>query len=473
MFNRKSILLLVLLVVFASLSVVGAVAAQDDVVEFEVWVAFTDHRLEWARQTVNAFMEEFPQYSISIQEYSDYEPLLDAYTLAVENGNQPAVTQLFEVATQFALDSNWFKPVNQIIDGRDEINGLPVDFEDFVSVISGYYTVDGEWASVPWNTSTPILYANTTMMAEAGVDAIPTTWQEVEAACAAFDGMVEAGDIAGCISWPNHGWFYEQWLAQQNALLANNGNGREGRATELDLTSDASVNIVQWHQDMYDAGYLVYSGVQRDWDGTVQAFSAQQVPFIMTSSASAGGITNSAAENGFDVVTSQMVYDAEVGWTGNIIGGATMWVSDGLSPEVEDGAMTFLLYFSNTENSASWHITSGYVPVRTSSIELLNNVPAENNLAWDFENNVRTTLEVTNWYAENPNFLVASNQLGNSEVTLATQGAIFGTFVETRNIITQAIEDAMLLGGDVAAILADAEEEANILLEEYNLLYVD
>jgi sn-glycerol 3-phosphate transport system substrate-binding protein len=342
-----------------------------------------------------------------------------------------------------------------------------------VEVISAYYTVNDEWASVAWNTSTPILYANTTMMAEAGVEAIPQTWAELEAACEQFTGMVESGDISGCITWPNHGWFFEQWLAQQNTELVNNGNGRDDRATEVDLTSDAAVNIVQWHQDMYNAGHYVYSGVQRDWPGTVQAFSSQQVPFIMTSSASASGITNSAAENGFDVVTSRMVYDAEVGYTGNILGGATMWVTDGLSTEAEEGALSFLLYFSNTENSASWHVASGYVPVRTSSIELLENVPEDNMLAWDFDNNDFMPLEAGNWFETNPNFAVASEQLAISEVTRATQGAIFGTFVETRNIITQAIEDAMLLGGDVSEILATAEEEANILLEEYNLLYVE
>ena len=114
--------------------------------------------------------------------------------------------------------------------------------------------------------------------------------------------------------------------------------------------------------------------------------------------------------------------------------------------------MAFLLFFSNTENSASWHQTSGYVPVRNSSIALL---------------------EGQGWYEANPNFLTASIQLGESQVTIATQGAIFGTFVETRNIITQAIEDAMLTDGDVGEIMAKAEAEANVLLEEYNLLYVD
>lgn len=449
--NRKGLLVGLLLVIFAVMSVVPAVA-QDEPTQIEVWIAFTDFRLDWAVERAAEFNEMFPEYEIVIQEFSDYEPLLEAYTLAQEQGNQPAAVQLFEVATQFALDSGWFKPVNEIIAGRDAVLDQAVDFDDIVEVVSAYYTIDGEWASVAWNTSTPILYANMNLLSEAGVEEIPTTWQELEAACAMFESMMEAGDLSGCITWPNHGWFFEQWLAQQNTLLTDNGNGRDGRASEIILTSDAAINILQWHKDMYNAGYYAYSGVQRDWPGTVQAFNAQQVPFIMTSSASAGGITQAAAENGVEVVTSTMVYDAEIGWTGNILGGATMWVSEGLDPEVEEVVTAFLLFFSNTENSADWHKVSGYVPVRNSSIELL---------------------ESEGWYDENPNFLVASTQLGESEVTRATEGAIFGTFVETRDIITQAIEDVMLTDAEVIDVLTAAEEEANILLEEYNLLYVE
>ena len=447
--NRTIVGVIVLLALMVG--VFAPLQAQDEAIEINVWIAFTDHRLDWAVERAAEFNEAHPEYNVVIQEFSDYEPLLDSYTLAQEQGTQPEIIQLFEVGTQFALDSGWFKSVNEIIDGRDEVLGEPVNFDDIIEIVSGYYTVDGEWASVAWNTSTPILYANMNLLNEVGAE-IPSTWEEMEETCALFDDMVAAGDLAGCVTWPNHGWFFEQWLAQQNTDLVDNGNGRDGRATNVDLTSDAALNIVQWHQDMYEAGYYVYSGVQRDWPGTVQAFNAQEVPFIMTSSASAGGITMDAAENGVEVVTSRMVHDGEVGWTGNIIGGATMWVSDGLEPEAEEGALAFLLFFSNTENSASWHQISGYIPIRNSSIDFLNE---------------------SDWYEENPNFFVASDQLGNSEVTSATSGAIFGTFVETRNLITQAIEDAMLEGGDVAEIMAAAQDEANVALEEYNLLYVE
>lgn len=468
---RKFIALLV--VVFALMSV-APTFAQDEPIEIEVWIAFTDHRLEWAKDVAATFNELYPQYNVVIQDYADYEPLLQDYTLASEQGSDvPEVVQLFEVASQFALDSGWFKPVSRIVDGREEVNGQPVNFDDIIEVVSSYYTFNGDWASVAWNTSTPILYANANLMEMAGIEAVPTTWQELEETCAAFEPLMEDGTVGGCVAWPNHGWFFEQWLAQQNELLVNNNNGRDGRATEVTLTSDAALDIANFHRNMYQKGYYAYSGIQRDWSGTVQAFVAQQVPFIMTSSASARGIIENANANGFDVETGFMVYDNEDGWTGNILGGATMWISDGLEPEVEEGALTFLLFFSNTENSASWHTASGYVPVRQSSVELLQNIEEGNNLAWDLENNVRTDLEAGSWYGQNPNYLTASEQLAQSQVTPATRGALFGTFVETRDIITQALEDAMLLeDADVETIMTQAQARANELLEEYNLLYV-
>jgi sn-glycerol 3-phosphate transport system substrate-binding protein len=455
MTQRKSLSILVLLLL-AAMTLLAPVQAQgcsaDAPCEIDALIGFTDHRFDWAVERAAEFSDMFPQYQVNLESFGDYEILLDSYILSQEQGNPPEIMQLFEVGTQFAIDSGYFKPASQIIAGRDEVLGQPVDFDDIIPVVSSYYTIGGDWSSVAWNTSTPILYANLNILGEAGVDALPGTWAEVEATCAQLQPLVDSGAIKGCIVWPNHGWFYEQWLAQQNTELVNNGNGRDARPTEVLLSSDASLNIVQWHKDMYNAGYYAYSGVQRDWSGAVQAFNSQQLPMIMTSSASAGGIVRNATENGVEVGTGMMVHDSEVGWTGNILGGATMWITDGLEPEIEEGAMAFLLFFSNTENSASWHQTSGYVPVRNSSIALL---------------------EGQGWYEANPNFLTASIQLGESQVTIATQGAIFGTFVETRNIITQAIEDAMLTDGDVGEIMAKAEAEANVLLEEYNLLYVD
>lgn len=446
MFDRKRIVVSVFLLL---LVLVMSPAAAQEKIEIKFWHIFQDeNRLSWSKDVAAAFNAQFPQYNVVVEAYENYEVLLDTAALALEQGNAPALLQYFEVATQFARDSGFFKPVAEALNGRTELNGIPVNFDDFIQPVVNYFTLDGEFTSMPWNSSTPILYSNTAMLEAAGVETIPATWQELEAACVKIMAMASAPEA--CITWPNHGWFFEQWMAQQNAPLANNGNGRAERATEVLLDSEAAVTIASWWQKMYNEGYYYYSGRQRDWTATEQAIQTGQVAMVITSSADARNIIEAATGNGINLVTSRMPFNAEVGWTGNLIGGASIWLVDGLSPEVEEGALTFLLFLNNTENAASWHQATGYLPVRQSSVELL---------------------EKQGWFETNPNFYTASDQINNSTVTIATSGALLGTFVETRNIVTQAIEELMLAGGNPAERMAKAKADADALLLNYNSLY--
>ena len=75
-----------------------------------------------------------------------------------------------------------------------------------------------------------------------------------------------------CITWPNHSWFVEQSLGQQGELLGNNDNGRSDRATEVYLDSDGMLNYINWWKGLSDSGYYTYTGLQRDWDGTSNAY---------------------------------------------------------------------------------------------------------------------------------------------------------------------------------------------------------
>ncbi len=447
---RKLMLLLLAVVLMAA-----PAAAQDDTITIRFWQIFADGRFDWVNGVAEEFEAQNPNIDIDVRAFGSYEELIDQYTLAREQGEEPELAMIFEVGTQFARDSQWFKSIAVAVDDREEILGQPTDLSDIIPPVASYYVLDGSFTSMPWASSSPIMYANMDILLELGLveslddtDSLPKTWQELEEDCAA----VLEGGIEGCITWPNHGWFFEQWVAQQNEVLVNNGNGRADRATEVVLTSDAAVNVASWWQNMYNEGYYVYTGVQRDWNGTNQALQAGTVPFILTSSAGVRGITDTAAEAGTTIRTARMPYDGEIGWTGNMIGGGTVWLTDGLAPEVEDAALAWLLFMTNTENAAAWHQVSGYLPIRESAVALL---------------------EEQGWFDENPNFIIASDQINNSTVTEATSGALFGTFIPTRDLITQAIEDLMLVGGDAADVMVEAEADANLLLEEYNLLYVE
>ncbi len=448
--TRSIVLLLVVALLLAGAFPLMAQAAPLDI---RMWIAFTDARLDWAREKAAAFNELYPQYNVIIEGYNNYEELFSATALAFEQGNPPAIVQYFEVATQNARDGRladgtpWFKPISDAIGDRAEINGQPVNFEDIVPAVSNYYTLDGKWTSMPWNTSSAIFYANMNMLEAAGVTELPRTWAEVEAACEKVLAMDNAPK--NCITWPNYGWFFEQSVAQQGALLANNGNGREARATEVYLTSDAMMAYVNWWKDMADKGYYVYTGLQRDWDGVNNAFFAQQVAMIVTSSSDVTSITATGKENGFEVKAGFMPYNQEVEYVGNLIGGASLWLTNGLAPEVEEGALTWLLWFTNTENAADWHKFTGYIPIRTSAVEML---------------------EAAGWYEESPNSRVASDQLAAAKATPATAGALIGAFPAIRNEMTAAMEDILINGTDPLVAFTKANENANTLLAEYNLL---
>lgn len=195
MLFRKGSLLAVLVLALA-LTAIAPVFAQDKI-DIPVWIAFTDARLDWAREVAAQFNEDFPQYNVTIEGYADYESIFSAASLAFEQGTQPAIVQYFEAATQDARDANLdgvpqFKSVAEAFGDRTELNGLPVHFDDFVDIVRAYYTLDDSFTSFPWNTSSAIMFTNKTMLDAAGITEIPLTWAEIEAACAAIMALPEA-----------------------------------------------------------------------------------------------------------------------------------------------------------------------------------------------------------------------------------------------------------------------------------------
>jgi sn-glycerol 3-phosphate transport system substrate-binding protein len=446
---KKLVLLTIVLVMVLALAVpVSPIGAQEKT-RVDVWIAFQDYRWDWAKEVAADFNAMFPQYEVVVTGGYSYETMFAQVAVAAEQGQLPAVVQYFEAATQDARDTGLFKPIADALADRTEILGLAVDLEDFVAPVIAYYTLDGKFTSMPWNTSSSIMFSNMNYLRAAGFDAPPATWNEVEVVCEAVMALDNAPEY--CFTWPNHGWFFEQWLAQQNALYVNNGNGREARATEVAWNNEAGVAILQWLDDLYNKGYLYYSGAQGgdSWATVDQAYSTQQVAIAVYSSSDTTLYTEMGIEGGFETVASFLPYNDDTGWTGNLIGGATLWLVDGLDPAVEEGALAFLLYLNNTENAADWHKVTGYIAIRESANALL---------------------EAEGWFEQWPNQTVAARQLAESTVTPATSGALVGGFPAIRNLVTAAIDRVLLTDDDPAAVLAEAAAGANVIIEEYNLL---
>lgn len=423
------------------------------VVDVNVWIAFTDDRLDWTQGVAEAFNEQLDGHRIVVSGYDSYEALFDATLLAFDQGNPPAVVQYFEAATIDAINAVGangapiFKSVEAAIGGRSEILGVPT-VTDWVASARNYYTIDGELRSLPWNTSSSTMFTNVTLMESLGVSEIPTTWQEVEAACETI--MSAANAPTGCITWPNHGWFFEQTIAQQGGLFVNNDNGRSGLATEISIDSPEMVDFLTYWKDLADKGHYIYTGTQRDWGGTYDLFASQGVPFLIYSSSDTTLLTNEGVNGGYEVVSTFMPRNGARTMGGNIIGGASLWLVDGLSQGAEDAALAFMSFLNNPENAAEWHRVTGYVPITDSSIALL---------------------EAEGWFASNPNARVASDQLDAAPSTTATAGALLGNFGRVRNVVTEATEDILVNDRDIRTRLGAAQADAQQLIDEFAELF--
>ncbi len=416
------------IIVWLALSLVALASAQT---ELEFWYGFTDdQRSGWIEERIAEWNAANPEYRMVGQRRSSYPETLRDAQLAARQGNPPHLVQIYEIGSQIALDSGVYVPVGEIVPD--------FDFSDYIQPVLNYYTIGGQVNSIPFNSSSPVIYANQDLMAQAGLDPedVPETFGEILEACQAAQ---DAGMSQSCLTFPLVGWFVEQWVAEQGETYVNNDNGRAERATEVNLTSDAVRNVFNWIKEMNDRGFYTYTGTRQDWAGSRAIFQNGEAMFLITSVADLGLIREAAEESGMTFTTGKLPIPDGATRNGVVVGGASIWVSRDHPEDELAAAVDFVLYMTNPENMTSWAELTGYYPVRTSSVEMLGEAGQT----------------------------AAFEQLLETQVNSATAGALLGTFEDTRIIVEEAVQ-RVLGGGDVESALEDAKAQADARLQEYN-----
>ncbi len=426
-------------VVVATLLLVGSAFAAKKV-QITFWHAFGGGRTAFIQRMVEDFNYTHPNIEVKAEYKGSYRDTLNAAILAARQGSAPHIVQIFEVGSQLALDSGIFVPFEDYVPAS-----LRFQLDDYIKPVANYYRIGGKFNSIPWNSSNPILYYNKTIFKKAGLDPDnpPKTFGEVLKAC---DKIISSGAAPKCITWPLHSWFVEQWVAEQGALLANNENGRAARATDVYINSEAMKRIMTWWKEMYDKGYYAYSGKPEDWDGANQLFVSQQAAMEITSTSDVTFHQNAAFENGYELGTGFLPVPDGIERNGTVVGGASLWLTKDHPREELEAAVTFLLWFTNTENMVRWHKGTGYFPVLNTSVKVLE---------WE------------RWFDRQPAYRAAFDQLLQSKANRATQGALIGPFPEIRSIIEDAVQ-SIFQGTPVDKALDRADAKADKALRDYN-----
>ncbi len=310
---------------------------------------------------------------------------------------------------------------------------------DFFNTLSYYTTPDNKLLSLPFNSSTPVLWYNADAFKKAGIANPPKTWAEMEAAARKLlaSGM-KCGFSFGWQSWV----MVENYSAWHNLAIGTKENGFTGLDTNFSFANDKVSGMLQKIADWQKEGIFSYGGRRGD---SLPKFTNGECGMWMNSSAYYGSMKKQAK---FDFRQAMLPVDTDVAAKAqnSIIGGATLWVLRGHDGGDYKGVADFFNFISSSEVQADWHQNTGYVPITTAAYELSKK---------------------QGFYNTNPGTDTAIKQLSLNQPTPNSKGLRFGSFVQIRDIINEEME-AIWAGKKTAKQgLTDAVTRGDKLLRKF------
>lgn len=427
----------------AALAVGLSASASFAATQITWWHAMSGENGKKLDEIVANYNKSQDKYEVVATYKGNYTETMTAAIAAFRAKQQPDIVQVFEVGTGTMMAAKGaIYPVYQLMaDTETEFNP-----SDYLSAVVGYYTdTDGNMLSMPFNSSTPILYYNKDVFKKAGLDpeTPPKTWEDMEAYSKKImeSGAAKCGFTSGWISWVQ----LENFSAWHNLQIGTNQNGFGSMDSQLTFNGPVQVkhwaNLKKWQ----DEGIFQYGGPVGG-DDAPPKFYAQECAMYMNSSAARAGVVNNAKD--FEVGTGMLPYYSDVDGApqNSIIGGATLWVLQGHDAEEYKGVADFFHYLSSAEVQADWHQFSGYLPITQAAYELGKS---------------------QGYYEKNPGTDVGIKQITLNPPTPNSKGLRFGNYVQIRTVIDEEFEALLSGKTDAQGALDAVVERGNKLIADF------
>jgi sn-glycerol 3-phosphate transport system substrate-binding protein len=413
--------------------------AQAAPLEIQWWHSMTDTNSVVLNKVADDFNASQPDYKIVPVYKGTYPDTLNAGIAAFRAHQAPAILQVFDVGTATMMSAKGaIKPVYELMAEAGE----PLDSSAYLPAVAAYYsTPDGHLVSLPFNSSTPVLYYNKDAFKKAGLDpgAPPRTWPEFfEDGRKLKAGGSACGFTVGWMVWTQ----LEVFSAWHAVPFASKGNGLDGRDAVLEINGPLQVRHLD---DLVKAAAdrsFDYAGRQDEPDAM---FISGDCAMIQTSS----GLYGTAKANAkFDLGIAPLPYypDAEHAPQNSIIGGASLWVIGGKTPEEYKGVAKFFTFLDRTEVQKNWHEVTGYLPITQAAYE---------------------AAKAEGFYGKNPGLEIATHQLLDKAPTADTRGLRLGNLPQIRNAIAEEIESALAGKESAKDALDKAKTRGDVILRNF------
>lgn len=391
---------------------------------------------------LNSLTEEFnksqDKVKVTAEYQEEYDDAINKLKSSALSNSGPDLMQLYDIGTKWMIDSEYAIPMQDLID-RNKF-----DTSKLEKNILDYYSVEGKLYSMPFNSSTPILYYNKNAFKEVGLDVetAPTNFDEIiEYSKKLFKGNGDKVERYG-YAMQIYGWFFEQFLIKQELDYVDNDNGRKDNGTKVVFDSNnGAIKIMEGWKELIDSGVVGNFG--RKSDNTIDAFASGKTSMIIGSTASLTNIKNKI--NGkFELGTGYLPAVNSTDKGGVSIGGASLWAIDNGDSDKEDAVFEFVKFLVSKESQAKWAKETGYFSVTTEAYDMP---------------------ELTEHLEKNPEFKTAINQLRESN---NKSGALMGIFPEARAAIEGNIEKIINKEITPKEAVENSAKTINDALRKYN-----
>jgi len=430
----------ILLSSVAAVAMLASAQGASAQTEIQWWHAMGGSLGDTVNEIAAGFNKTQSQFKVVPVYKGSYTETLTAAVAAFRAKQGPHIVQVFEVGTANMMAAKGaVYPIYQLMADAKE----PFDPKAFIGPVYGYYsTTDGKLLSMPFNSSTPVLYWNKELMTKAGLDPNkpPTTWAEM-------GEMTKKGVAAGAKCGFTPQWqtwtLIENYGAWHDLPFATKSNGFGGTDIELKFNDPAHVKFIQMLADWGKDKRFVYGG--REGKSTA-LFTAGDCMFHIASSGSAAAIDKALGQDKVGIAMMPYSPDVRAKPQNSIIGGATLWVLQGRPKADYVGVAKFMTYLSSTPVQAKWHQETGYVPITLAAAK---------------------ATEESGFYKKFPGRDIAVKELTLNPPTENSKGLRIGNFVQIRDVEDEELESVWSGKKDAKAALDESVKRGNELLRKF------
>ena len=327
----------------SAVALMASAAHADTTVEF--WHSFNPDKSNGKAlaEIIDNFEAANPGIHIDDQFIGDYNDIVAKLQAAIPARRAPDAV-IMEV-TRYGL----FADRGVLEDLTDRLAGDPLS-EDLFGFAREVGVYDGKNYIIPFNSSTPVLYANKDIFEQAGYADIPPlkTFADITVAAGTISEMLESDNILGMTA-PGQ-------FARWGLIMSNDSDLIDSTTGDIMIDAPNTVETYEWMASLVKDGIASPDGVT-DEKVDKQVFLSGHAGLMMNSTGDHGDVVKALGDK---AVVLPMPCNKVCAVP---IGGAGIGILSSSEDEVKDAAYKFISFAASPESNAIWFAGTGYMPI--------------------------------------------------------------------------------------------------------------